>query len=266
MQKKGYPKNKRRGVASAIGILFMVGILMTSIIPMFMYVNQVNNHYDRTVVEMKNVDDERGREDLEVYAYGVDESSISVWLRNKGSVSVKVNHIWVIRNDLKKAKIFDSSNLPLELVKEIPASSIDTILDLNLEEVLATPEENKFNIYVATERGNKFSSETNTLAQSVTGWNPSTVEFLINVMIHSGSTSDYRIEVYDITVDPEPLEPITWKEIRIHVGTGYTIINAPSDGIYRIELYKSQGGWIYVGAEERTLTWIHPATWVEFNP
>ena len=235
MQKKGYLKNKRRGVASAIGILFMVGILMTSIIPMFMYVNQVNNHYDRTVVEMKNVDDERGREDLEVYAYGVDESSISVWLRNKGSVSVKVNHVWVIRNDLKKAKIFDSSNLPLEFPKEISASSIDTILDLDLTDVLTpTLEENKFNIYVATERGNKFSSETNTLAQSVTGWNPSTVEFLINVMIHSGSTRDYRIDVWDIT-DSENPELVTQKEMRVHVGTGYTIINAPSDGIYRIE-------------------------------
>ncbi len=52
-------RRKKRGVASVLGILIMVGILMTSILPTFIYVNEVNNYYDRAVVELKIVDEDR---------------------------------------------------------------------------------------------------------------------------------------------------------------------------------------------------------------
>ena len=73
---------KKRGVASAIGILFMVGILMTSIIPMFMYVNQVNNYYDMTVVEMRYEEEDKNDEDLRVYAYGANSTASRIIASN----------------------------------------------------------------------------------------------------------------------------------------------------------------------------------------
>jgi archaellum component FlaF (FlaF/FlaG flagellin family) len=258
--------NKRRGVATMLGILIMVGILITSIIPMFMYVNEVNNYYDKTVVEMKIADDERSREDLEVYAYGANQTAISVWLKNKGAVSVNITHIRVMRADLQKVIIFNSTNRPENFTLQISASAQETIVGLDLTPVLNLTDEkpNKFNIYVATNRGNSFASETNTLSQSGSGWETSVMEFLINIMIHSTSTEDFQFKVYN-TTGGSPVF-ITEKEIENVHGTDYTMVNVPMDGIYNVTCYRRQGSEYsdFVDEKFRTLTWSHPVTWMEF--
>ena len=43
MARYRFRRRKKRGVASVLGILLMVGILITSILPTFIYVNEVNN-------------------------------------------------------------------------------------------------------------------------------------------------------------------------------------------------------------------------------
>lgn len=259
---------KRRGVASAIGILFMVGILMTSIIPMFMYVNQVNNWYDTTVVEMKMADDDHGREVLQVYAYGASDTAISVWLRNSGAIPINVSRVWAVRVDLKKVLIFDSTNRPDNFTLQIPASSHPTLKGLDLTSVLIFPlvdneNINKFNIYAVTERGNKFASETNTLAQSGSGWETATMEFLINIMLQSWSTNSFKLKVYNASVKPK--EYVTEKIIENVHGTGYTLINVPKAGLYNVTCYRKQGSdWTLVDEKTKILTWTRPATWVEF--
>jgi len=257
---------RRRGVATALGILIMVGILITSIIPMFLYVNEVNNYYDKTVVEMKIADDERSREDIEVYAYGANQTAISVWLRNKGAVSVNITHIRVMRADLQKVIIYNSTNRPENFTLQISSSAQETIVGLDLTPVLnSTHEEpNKFNIYVATNRGNSFASETNTLSQSGSGWETSVMEFLINIMIHSSSTEDFQFKVYNTTGGSKDF--ITEKEIENVHGTDYTMVNVPMAGIYNVTCYRRQGGEYSDPVDEkfRTLTWSHPVTWIEF--
>jgi len=269
MSIKRYHKRKRRGVASAIGILFMVSILMTSIIPMFMYVNQVNNWYDTTVVEMKIADDDRSREELGVYAYGASSTSISVWLRNSGAISINVSRVWAVRADLQKVLIFNSTNRPDNFTLQIPASSHVTLKGLDLTSVLALPLDeneniNKFNIFAVTERGNRYSSETNTLAQSGSGWETSTMEFLINIMLQSASTNTFKLKVYNASVVPK--EYVTEKIIENVHGTGYTLINVPKAGLYNITCDRKQGSnWILLDEKSKILTWTRPATWVEFG-
>ena len=255
---------RRRGVATSLGILIMVGILITSIIPMFLYVNEVNNYYDKTVVEMKIADDERSREDIEVYAYGANETAISVWLKNKGAVSVNITHIRVMRADLQKVIIYNSTNRPENFTLQISASAQETIVGLDLTPVLEDGK-NKFNIYVATNRGNSFASETNTLSQSGNGWETSVMEFLINIMIHSPSTQDFQFKVYNTTGGSKD-DPITEKEIENVHGTDYTMVNVPMAGIYNVTCYRRVGS-VYselVDEKFRTLTWSHPVTWMEF--
>lgn len=258
--------NRRRGVATVLGILIMVGILITSILPMFLYVNEVNNYYDKTVVEMKIADDERSREDLKVYAYGHNATAISVFLQNKGSISVDVTHIRVMRADLQKVIIYNSTNRPENFTLQISASAQQTIIGLDLTPVLNLTDEepNKFNIYVATNRGNSFASETNTLSQSGSGWETSVMEFLINIMIHSSSTEDFQFKVYN-TTGGSPVF-ITEKEIENVHGTDYTMVNVPMDGIYNVTCYRRTGGEYsdFVDEKFRTLTWSHPVTWMEF--
>lgn len=256
---------RRRGVATSLGILIMVGILITSIIPMFLYVNEVNNYYDKTVVEMKIADDERSREDIEVYAYGFNESAISVWLRNKGAVSVNITHIRVMRADLQKVIIFNSTNRPDNFTLQLSASTQVTIKGLDLTPVLEDGK-NKFNVYVATDRGNLFASETNTLSQSENGWETSTMEFLINAMVHSSSTKTFLLTAWNATDHPKIY--ITEKELIVSaLSTSYTIINVPGPGPYNVTIQWWKGSaWEDPPFDEKSkiLSYSHPITCVEF--
>jgi hypothetical protein len=253
---------KKRGVASAIGILFMVGILMTSIIPMFMYVNQVNNYYDMTVVEMRYEEEDKNDEDLRVYAYGANSTAINVWLKNDGAIPVNINRLWVERADLQKFIIFNSTNRSDDFTLQLPASSQATLRGLSLSCVLGGENENKFNIYAITDRGNKFASQTNTLSKSGNVWVTSSTEFIINILIQSGSTEDFKFKVYNATT----LEYINERKIDDVHGTGYTVINVPTEGYYLIECWKKTGGVYSELVDEQSiiLTWEHPTTFVEF--
>ena len=185
----------KRGISTVLGVLLMVGILFTTIIPIYIYVNAVNNYYDRTVVDMKIADQERSMEDLDVYAWGSADTndSIDVFLENKGSISLNVVRIWAMRTDLQKTLIFtaenDSSPLPLQL----NPSNQTTIFNLNLSTILESSETDYFNIYVTTARGNKFTSKTNPLHHNG-GWVTSTKPPWITVFIYSDQDNDhYRV-------------------------------------------------------------------------
>jgi hypothetical protein len=155
MTKYRYRKRKR-GVASVLGILLMVGILITSILPTFLYVNEVNNYYDRTVVDLKIADNERNMENLEVYAYGHNETSVDVFIVNRAPLASNVTRIWVLNYTLQDAWIFNSTNRPdLPLFLE---ASEQTTLRLDFTDINEVG--NSYNIEVTTERGNKFSSTT----------------------------------------------------------------------------------------------------------
>ncbi len=81
---------KKRGVASVIGMIIIVGIMITSIIPTFIYINEVNNYYDRTVVDLKITDNERSMENLEVYAYGHSLTEVDVFIVNRAYCSIPI--------------------------------------------------------------------------------------------------------------------------------------------------------------------------------
>ncbi len=97
-----YRKKARRGISTVLGVLLMVGILFTTIIPLFISRNSVDNFYDTTVVNMGIADQERGMEDLTVYAFGRDEThDLNVLIINEGSISVSIIRVWVMSMDLQ---------------------------------------------------------------------------------------------------------------------------------------------------------------------
>jgi len=243
----------------------MVGILFTSIIPMFIYINEVNNYYDRTVVDLKIADQERSREDLIVYAYGNnDELTIDVSSINRGSVAVNVTRIWVMRGDLQDTLIFNSTNLS-SLPLLIRPSTQETIGDLNLAEIITNQSSlDFFNIEVATKRGNKFSSQTNSLHKQETGeWETGTMEFQIQVIVLSDMGNDrYLIEVegiYNTThynfVDSSTVQ-----------GQFFTVFTVPVAGTYNLTVSNIKGHTPnHVGNSTIVLTWIHPKSIRQFD-
>ncbi len=163
-------KKAKRGISTVLGVLLMVGILFTTIIPLFMYVNSVNNHYDTTVVNMGLADQERSMEDLTVYTYWENDSSaVRLQLINDGSISINVIRIWVMSEDLERYHLFTSENVSTalnghDLPLHLNPSNQATIENLTLTIIdPLNPEKNVFYVEVTSDRGNVFASNTNPL-------------------------------------------------------------------------------------------------------
>ena len=162
-------KKERRGISTVLGVLLMVGILFTTVIPLFMYVNGLNNYYDVTVVNMGLADHERGIEDLTVYTYWINDSSaVRLQLINDGSISINVIRIWVMSGDLQRYNLFTSENVSTalnghDLPLHLNPSGQATIENLTLTIIRDDPELDVFYVEVVTTRGNVFASSTNPL-------------------------------------------------------------------------------------------------------
>jgi hypothetical protein len=254
-------RRRRRGVASVLGILIMVGILMTSILPTFIYINEVNNYYDRTVVDLKISDDDRNKENLELHGYGNSNTSIDVFFINRSPLAINITRIWVMRTDLKYTWIFNSTNdsdLPLWL-----GASEQVTLNLDFEDILDNNSDLKrFTIEVATERGNKFSSETNPLEYSdVSGWQTGTSAFKIQVIVLSDQGQDrYLIEINGLNGTH-----YDWIDSATIQGQFFCIFDVPQAGNYNITVQNIRGQDYQVGNATVILTWLHPNSFNQFD-
>ena len=255
MLRYGYHRRKKRGISTVLGILFMVGILFTSVIPLFIYVNEVNNYYDRTVVDLKIADQERSVEDLIVSAYG-NESTIDVFLINRSPMTLNITRIWVMRADLLDTLIFNSTNLS-SLPLQIRPSAQQTIESIDITDIITGNHDlDYFNIEVATERGNKYPSQTNSLHRLTTGeWETGTMEFQIQVIVLSDMGNDrYLIEVEGIynTTHYDFIDSATVQ------GQFFTVFTVPLAGTYNLTVTNIHGiNPHHVGNSTIVLNFMH---------
>ena len=151
------PLRTKSGMATVLGMLIFVGILFTCVIPLFLYVNKVNSIYDRAVTEMRQFDQDKEGERIDVYAYPTSQSGLlNIYIKNKSPLPVKIIRIWI--ND----------NLNNRTCK-IPGMVGHTIESVNISDMLPTDPGNSssFNIKVMTATGNSIASLTNTLYYTV---------------------------------------------------------------------------------------------------
>lgn len=140
---------RRRGVSTILGTLIFIGILFTSVIPMYLLMNQADTLYEQKMLEMKRQDDERDREDVEVYAFPADADSpdyLNVSVLNRCEFAVRIVRLWI--NDTYHA--VDSKVQPMG--------------ELDLDQYLVAAQDgDSFDVKVTTDRGNVYASETGTL-------------------------------------------------------------------------------------------------------
>lgn len=249
-------RRRRRGIASVLGILIMVGILITSILPTFIYVNEVNNYYDRTVVDLKITDNERSLENLEVYAYGYTEYEVDVFIINRAPLATNITRIWVMNSTLQDAWIFTSTNssdLPLYII-----AANQTTLRLDFTDIKV--EGCNYIIEVTTDRGNKFSSNTNPLTSASGGeWQTGTSEFKIQVLILSKlGSDDYGIAIHDYEGYSDNVD------VSGVQGQFFYIFDVPQAGVYNITVQNTKKDY-QVGTIDVTLTWLRPTAFTQFD-
>jgi len=234
---------------------------MTAVIPLYIYVNQVNNLYDATVVAMNRLDQERDMEYLEVYAFpyiieeGVDEDQIKVYIKNRCSLDVRVMRVWISSDDGVRYETITTNGT-------IPPMEDYTYGPFNV--TLPSGEETwEYVIEISTSRGNVFSSLTNPLRYTGTvgdsgEWSSSNI-LAINIVIEGHFFHSYKINV----TGPDFSYINT-----ILMGLGESAmdqVNVPDFGTYNVKVSKrfGWGSWNPPYKNENvTITPAEPSKWV----
>lgn len=140
----------RSAISTIIGGIIVIAIMFTVIIPLFFYMNTMNDMYNSVATEMRGFDQQRGWEEIEVYAWATIEG-VNITIKNKSPISVNIIRIWVISENYN----------PEYFTRDISVKPGDSIMisdDGAINEKIAGLENTRYYIKIATERGNLFQS------------------------------------------------------------------------------------------------------------
>jgi len=235
-------------MSTIMGTLIFVGILLTSVVPMYLTMKQADNVYAQNKLEVTRVDDERGREDLWVFAFpdDVEDDQIYVNVINKGSVTTEVVRVWIYDYNFT---VIGSSLAASEEAQLGPYT------------VTLEPNSSCF-VSVTTSRGNVFGSISGDLYYTDGTWYTPSLGIVVNIGNDQGK---YRIHVetspggvHVTGNDPDYESSATdWGDV-----TKWFEIDAA--GTYQIEVWKKKTGstWVELPSMPVTVT----ITWPGGNP
>lgn len=239
---------RRRGVSTLLGTMIFIGILFTSVIPMMLVMKQADTVYTRKRLEVERLDDERGREDIEVYAFPLGETSsnVNVTVKNMCEIVVTIVRIWI--NDTK-----------YEVNSSIPTSGTKIIGSFDVSPSSGS----EYYIKAVSERGNVYGCESGIIYYGDTGWE---YEYLgINVLIESQK----KIKKYRVVIELSNSTTI-YDETNIKAPKSGSMLKAydvteygPVE--YHVEIYKAKKKeWILFIEEDVEITWPSglPVVWV----
>jgi len=228
----------RRGVSTILGTLIFVGILFSAYVPMVLVMKQADTIYEQRVHAAEVESYERELEDLLVLAYPNDaDDTITVKATNEASVPIRVVRVWI--ND--QCNTTDKTLMP-------GATSVVDSFKVDLSEEV-------FNVKVATERGNLFTSSSGSLYYDPeTGyWATPTLAICVNIINFMGK---YRIEVAYINGTQ-----VGYYETQgVEFGDVIQTFTVPETGVsYVVTIQKHKGGgWTDLPGTPVTVEMVYP--------
>jgi len=240
----------RSAMSTILGMLIFIGILFTCVMPFFLYINEVNSLYDQTIIVMKQFDQDRSLENIDVYAYPLNQSSsqICVYVKNQCPLTVEIVRIWI--ND---------QYFPCGL--QIAGMGENTTDPIDIQDMLSQVEGvESFQAKVTTARGNTFSSLTNPLQYSNdSGWSGGQ-SFAINIVIEL----DAGVYNFNIRVDNSNGTTIYTEDIWVLFESSIMRkVDVSGPDTYYVEITQTQGPdktWstdVQITLEEPT-KWVYP--------
>jgi archaellum component FlaF (FlaF/FlaG flagellin family) len=172
-----------------MGTLIFVGILFTSIIPMYIVMKQADNIYTQNVHEIGVSDQDRAREAIEasVYPINATPSDIYVNVTNTGVVPVDIVRVWV--NDDVKYSI------------STPVASQNTTVIGPI--TIANPS-GSYIVTLTTKRGNSFAATSETLSYDPSNGYWYTPSLGIHIIVINAQ-GKYQIWVQNSTWNNSPI-------------------------------------------------------------
>lgn len=234
-------------------MLIFVGVLFTCVMPFFLYINQVNSIYDQTVIEMKNLDQDRALEKIDVYAYPISQSSntISVYVKNRCPLSVQVIRVWI--ND---------RNFTMSL--QVPGMTYNITSPIDISAMLPTEGSKSFKVKVTTTRGNTFSSLTNPLYYSQgSGWSGGG-SLAIHIVLTKQSTGTERFTILVTKVVDGGTGTVICNEQVSMLGNTQSYfkrVDVPEPATYHVKITRQRDSAVIYDLDVEVI-WQNPSQWV----
>jgi len=241
-------KNKR-GIATVLGMLIFVGILFTAVIPLFMYVNEANLYLYQTRMELQKIDEDKERENIDVYAYPPDPEAqdIVFCVKNTSPLNVEIVRVWV--ND-------ECYNVNFN----VQSMMYNTSDPLDITSALLEEGTTCLDIKVTTGRGNVVDNILNPLFYTAgSGWSGSgRLAILIVISKEHPGTAQFHLQVTNNEDNSTIFDDIIW--MIGNVGSYIQKIFPPDTGSYRVQV--AQIGVCVIKVEDIIVTTEEPVVWV----
>jgi len=196
------------GVSTLVGGAIIVGIVLTILTPLFISANEMTSFYDVVASEMRDLEQQRSWEDLDVSARNTG-GAVIITATNIGSITVNVTRIWVYPDNTEYS-VFTQNTV----VKSGEQVVID---DEEINSYVDSLSDETYVIKLATDRGNLFNARFPPPA-------PPTPGYYFPLEVQSNSTMSSLGSTYDIT-----LEVWNWMELELTID--YIIVTTSfSDG------------------------------------
>ncbi len=236
-------RSRKRGVSTILGTLIFIGILFTAVIPMSLVMKQADTIYEQKKLEMERFDEERAREEIDVYVFpteGAASDNLTVSVHNRCELTVRIIRIWI--NDT-----FIATDYVVPSMSELELGSF----------YVAPRDGSTYDVKVTTERGNVFECGSGTISYQDGHWEVENL--MINVLI-SSSGIVFKIYVTLPSGDPHPDSPaMVWKI----GGSAFKSfdVTTPGAGTYNVKVKR---GSKLIHDENVTISWPSgpPVVWV----
>jgi len=234
------PIKERRGVSTIMGTLIFIGILFTSVIPMMLVMKQADTIYEQGKLEIERYDEERDREEIDLYAYpteGETSDNLTVKAQNRCELAVKIVRIWI--NDA-----IVSTDSVVQSMSELDLGSYD----------VEPSDGSTYDIKVTTERGRVFEAGSGTLSFIDGHW--VVEDLMINVLI---SSSGVVFKIYVTGPSGYDEYAMVWKI----GGSAFKSFDVTSPGVGTYNVIVKRGSKI-IHDENVTMSWPSgpPVIWV----
>jgi hypothetical protein len=211
---------RRKGVSTILGTLIFIGILFTSVSPMMLVMKQADNIYTQRVHEMEIRDEERSSQELDVFAYPVeDEDQIRLFVENVGVVPATVKRVW----------INDEYHTIDEVVETLEATSLGPFN-------VSTFEGAEFDIFLTTTVAKSYTSASGTIYYESGAWLNPQLGICVHIAVGFWGAGYFKIQITNSTWQSEWWESgFTW------LGDIVETFDVNTPGTYTVNV--KQKGW-----------------------
>lgn len=236
----------RRGISTILGVIIFVGLLFSSVLPMYLVMREADTIYDKEIFELGRLDDERDREKMFVYAYPATlnqyEDRLKIEVRNRCEFDIKTLRVWINDNYI------------------VQNTMVSSMMDKDLGTFTVVLINNTYySVKLATERGNVFTSMTGSLYFLNGYWITPEPSVCIDVQNDQGQ---YRIWVdnetkgFHIGTDARPF----WESDGIiHYDFIQTVEVLSEPTIYKVTVKKKlSGNWYDIAGSPAYVSMDYP--------